>query len=83
MNRKRGKDKQINKLNRFGKYSTKHVRIVENLTAQAEPEPEPEEQICKHNWKCLRDRVHNKGKGKGKYMAYKCTLCNKFQRRKY
>lgn len=34
---------------------------------------------CKHNWECLRDRVHNRGKGK--YMAYKCFLCGKFQRR--
>ena len=34
---------------------------------------------CKHEWECLRDRCHNRGKGK--YMAYKCRLCNKFQRR--
>ncbi len=34
---------------------------------------------CKHEWVCLKDRCHNRGKGK--YFAYKCTLCNKFQRR--
>ena len=34
---------------------------------------------CRHVWECLRDRCHNRGKGK--YQAYKCTLCNKFQRR--
>ena len=34
---------------------------------------------CKHEWECLKDRCHNRGKGK--YMAYKCRLCNKFQRR--
>ena len=34
---------------------------------------------CKHEWECLRDRCHNRGKGK--YMAYKCRLCDKFQRR--
>lgn len=34
---------------------------------------------CRHNWICLRDRCHNRGSGK--YKAYKCTLCQKFQRR--
>ena len=34
---------------------------------------------CKHNWICLRDRCHNRGNGK--YKAYKCDLCGKFQRR--
>lgn len=34
---------------------------------------------CRHNWECLRDRCHNRGSGK--YQAYKCTLCKKFQRR--
>ena len=38
-----------------------------------------EEIKCKHVWECLRDRCHNRGKGK--YMAYKCQLCGKFQRR--
>ena len=38
-----------------------------------------EQSTCKHEWECLRDRCHNRGKGK--YMAYKCRLCNKFQRR--
>ena len=36
---------------------------------------------CKHRWVCLRGRVHNKGDGKGKYHAFVCTLCGKFQRR--
>jgi hypothetical protein len=26
-------------------------------------------------------RVHNRGDGKGKYLAYRCLLCDKFQRR--
>ena len=38
-----------------------------------------EDQKCRHVWECLRDRTHNRGKGK--YQAYKCTLCGKFQRR--
>lgn len=37
------------------------------------------EKKCRHVWECLRDRCHNRGKGK--YQAYKCTLCGKFQRR--
>ena len=36
---------------------------------------------CCHEWIYLKDRVHNKGDGKGKYMAYKCTKCNTFQKR--
>ena len=38
------------------------------------------EEKCVHNWICLRDRCHNRGDGK--YKAYKCEYCNKFQRRK-
>ena len=34
---------------------------------------------CHHAWVCLRDRCHNRGKGK--YQAYKCELCGKFKRR--
>ena len=34
---------------------------------------------CIHVWECLKDRCHNKGKGK--YRAYRCKLCDKFQRR--
>ena len=34
---------------------------------------------CRHDWVCLRDRCHNRGNGK--YQAYKCKLCGKFQRR--
>lgn len=40
---------------------------------------EEEEEKCRHVWECLRDRCHNRGKGK--YQAYKCKLCSKFQRR--
>ena len=36
---------------------------------------------CKHRWVCLRGRVHNRGDGKGKYHAFVCTACGKFQRR--
>ena len=36
---------------------------------------------CNHRWVFLRDRVHNKGDGKGKYMAFKCSACSAFQRR--
>ena len=38
-----------------------------------------EETKCRHVWTCLRDRCHNRGNGK--YLAYKCELCGKFQRR--
>ena len=37
------------------------------------------EETCRHVWECLRDRCHNRGKGK--YQAYKCRECGKFQRR--
>jgi hypothetical protein len=40
-----------------------------------------EQETCKHVWECLRGRTHNKGNGKGKYQAYKCRECGKFQRR--
>jgi len=36
---------------------------------------------CVHDWTCLKDRLHNKGDGKGKYSAYKCIKCKAFQRR--
>ncbi len=41
---------------------------------------------CKHSWvpagrKQNKDRIHNKGNGQGKYMAYKCEKCKKFKRR--
>ena len=36
---------------------------------------------CHHQWVCLRDRVHNRADGRGKYMAYKCSRCGAFQRR--
>jgi hypothetical protein len=38
-----------------------------------------EAETCRHVWTCLRDRCHNRGNGK--YGAYKCKLCGKFQRR--
>lgn len=46
-----------------------------------EPVEEPVEEhiACRHVWICIRDRCHNRGSGK--YKAYKCTLCDKFQRR--
>jgi len=42
--------------------------------------------ICKHIWEAAghkknKDRIHNKGNGKGKYKVYKCTLCKAFKRR--
>lgn len=42
---------------------------------------ENSEDKCKHVWTCLRDKCHNKGNGKGKYRAYRCSLCKNFQRR--
>ena len=40
---------------------------------------------CKHYWAPMggknRDRIHNRGNGKGTYMCYKCTECGKFKRR--
>ena len=44
---------------------------------------EEEEDCAPHIWECLRDRVHNKGRGKGKYMCYRCTECGAFERRRY
>ena len=32
---------------------------------------------CSHFFKPLEDRVHNRGDGKGKYIKFKCTKCNK------
>ena len=47
---------------------------------ESDKEPDDDEpEKCRHVWECLRDRCHNRGKGK--YQAYKCILCNKFQRR--
>ncbi len=45
-----------------------------------------DQETCKHNWvpagkRSNRDRVHNKANGKGKYVAYKCDICDKFKRR--
>ena len=62
-----------------GQFSkTKPDEYVEEEEIEAD---ENEKQIttCKHQWICLKDRCHNRGKGK--YYAYKCALCNKFQRR--
>lgn len=50
--------------------------VKENIEENVE---ENVEDKCKHVWECLRDRCHNRGKGK--YQAYKCKLCGKFQRR--
>ena len=41
---------------------------------------------CKHVWvpagaRKNKNRIHNKGNGKGKYQAYKCEKCDKFKRR--
>ena len=36
---------------------------------------------CVHSWIWLKERIHNKGDGKGKYKAYKCQKCKAFQRR--
>lgn len=56
---------------------------VESATQEDDKEDEEDEELgetkCRHVWECLRDRVHNRGKGK--YQAYKCKLCQKFQRR--
>jgi len=49
------------------------------FSEESDKEEEKEESKCKHVWECLRDRCHNRGKGK--YQAYKCKLCGKFQRR--
>ncbi len=34
-----------------------------------------------HEWKCLDERVHNKGDGRGKYQNFTCIKCNKWQKR--
>jgi hypothetical protein len=40
-----------------------------------------QKQMCRHVWLCLKERCHNKGDGRGKYRAYKCQKCSKFERR--
>ena len=53
----------------------------EYVSESSDDENEDTEDVkkCVHNWVCLRDRCHNRGNGK--YKAYRCSLCNKFQRR--
>ncbi len=52
----------------------------DNYIEQKDTESESDvDEKCRHVWECLRDRCHNRGKGK--YQAYKCKLCGKFQRR--
>jgi hypothetical protein len=51
----------------------------ENFHDEVSDTEEESDEKCKHVWECLRDRCHNRGKGK--YQAYKCKLCGKFQRR--
>jgi|TARA_Y100000768_G_scaffold207161_1_gene156106 hypothetical protein len=67
------------------KKNKKNKKIIENvvpvldISKNIDVESNDLIESCKHEWECLRDRCHNRGKGK--YMAYKCKLCNKFQRR--
>jgi len=70
--------------------STIKVKNRELFRADEEKKYEIEDEIkdevnkqesCKHVWECLKGRTHNKGNGKGKYQAYKCRECGKFQRR--
>lgn len=61
--------------------TNKILTYLSNIKNQEEPKP-----TCKHRWipaghKKNKDRVHNKNNGRGKYMAYKCEICNKFKRR--
>ena len=41
----------------------------------------PEESKCVHSWKEQKNHCHNKGNGNGKYRIYRCSYCNKFQKR--
>ncbi len=56
-----------------------HDKTEDDDEDDDEEEKEEEVETCRHVWECLRDRCHNRGKGK--YQAYKCKLCGKFQRR--
>tara|TARA_A100001015_G_scaffold309987_1_gene410481 strand:- start:6333 stop:6602 length:270 start_codon:yes stop_codon:yes gene_type:complete len=58
----------------------KKYEIEDEIGNEIEDEVNKQE-TCKHVWECLRGRTHNKGNGKGKYQAYKCRECGKFQRR--
>ena len=58
----------------------KKYEIENEIGNEIEDEVNKQE-TCKHVWECLRGRTHNKGNGKGKYQAYKCRECGKFQRR--
>lgn len=57
----------------------KPIDFYEIESEQPDSTEETEHEKCRHVWECLRDRCHNRGKGK--YQAYKCKLCGKFQRR--
>ncbi len=70
------KDKKIFYCETCGEISTTRPETYES---NVEELSETEVEKCKHVWECLRDRCHNRGKGK--YQAYKCKLCGKFQRR--
>ena len=58
----------------------KKYEIEDELEDEIEDDVNKQE-TCKHVWECLKGRTHNKGNGKGKYQAYKCRECGKFQRR--
>lgn len=61
--------------NTSSKKPSDYIETIENI----ENDKEDNIEKCKHVWECLRDRCHNRGKGK--YQAYKCKICGKFQRR--
>ena len=55
--------------------------FVEEPNEEKNDDGDDKDEKCRHVWECLQDRCHNKGNSKGKYKAYKCKICNKFQRR--
>ena len=72
------KDNKLFYCEACGEVSTTRPETYDSDIEESD-DKEPEIEKCKHVWECLRDRCHNRGKGK--YQAYKCKLCGKFQRR--
>ena len=52
------------------KPESEHTKPCENVSTDTEEK-------CIHDWKCIKERVHNKGDGNGKYRMYRCRLCEK------
>lgn len=55
------------------------MRLVVTTLSPQETPASPLYPPCVHLWDCLRNRTHNRGRGK--YKCYLCRHCGAFQRR--